>query len=463
MLIRVRRPTEVVMRKLLVPLLPVLLLAGFSPGARCEDEVRAILTRAISAQGGEEKLAREVAMTSKVKGTMQVGGDGLPFTVDLFNQPGGQTKFTLRVELGGARTVLTEALTGDKGWRSRDDQVEDLGAQDVAEMQRSVYLDRVLNLVPLLKEKSFTLTALGESKVNGQPVLGVKVTSKGQAEVKLFFARDSGLLAKYERMEPDPETKKEVLQETYPSDYREPDLGAVAEQTLKAAKLSVEGPALLEFLRKEMPSAVDADRIKELIRRLGDDSFEVREKASADLVALGAAARPALEQAKTDKDTEIARRAQECLQKIGGAAFGDTVAAAVRLVGLRKPEGAAEVLLACVGHTPDEELAREVQSALAAVAVRDGKPDKVLEQALEDKDPRRRAAAAAALGRDGGAWAKQPGHRLFLDGVKLPMKSVTYSDGKKLMEVEVLDVQFFNRLDDSVFARPRGGKAEPKP
>src|SRR5712692_6650846 len=100
------------MRKLLVPLLLLLVLAGFPPGARSEDEARAIITKAIAAQGGEEQLAREAATTSKVKGTMQVGGDGLPFTVDLFSQPGGQTKFTLRVELGGSKMTLTEALSG---------------------------------------------------------------------------------------------------------------------------------------------------------------------------------------------------------------------------------------------------------------------------------------------------------------------------------------------------------------
>jgi hypothetical protein len=323
-------------------------------------------------------------------------------------------------------------------------------------------MDRVLTLVPLLKDQSFTLTSLGDSKVNGQAALGVKVTSKGQVDVKLYFARDSALLVKYERMEPDPQTNKDVLHETYPTDYREPDLGAAAEQALKAAKVAVDGTGLLEFLRKEMPTAVDADKIKEMIRRLGDDSFDVREKASADLVAAGPAAAPALRQAAKDPDTEVARRAQECLEKIGDHKSGETVAAAVRLVALRKPEGAAEVLLAYVGRTTDEELAREVQSALAAVAMRDGKPDRVLEQALEDKDPRRRAAATAALGRDGGAWAKQPGRRQYLDSAKFPMKSVTYSEGKKLMETEVLDVQFFNRLDDSVFARPRG-KEEPKP
>jgi hypothetical protein len=76
-------------------------------------------------------------------------------------------------------------------------------------------------------------------------------------------------------------------------------------------------------------------------------------------------------------------------------------------------------------------------------------------RALDDPDPVRQAAAAAALGRDGGAYARLPGRRLYLTGLKLPMKTVTWSDGKKLSERETVGVDYFNEFDDSVFARPR--------
>jgi hypothetical protein len=445
------------MRKLLVPLLPLLVLAGFPVGARCEDEVRAILKRAIAAQGGADKLSEDLALVSKVKGTINALGNTFPFTVEMYHQPGGRSRFTLSGQVVGANLSLTQVLDGVKGWRSEDGKVQDLSADEVADLKRTAYIDHVIGLVALLDGKDFTLTGLGESKANGQPVLGVKVGSKGQKDITLYFAKDSGLLFKYAYTDKDPTMgDKEALHETYLSDYREPDYAAADLQTLRAAKVGVEGPALVDYLRKHVPPAGNADKIKELIRRLGDDSFDVREKASADLVALGAAAKPALEAAaKNDTDTEVVRRAQECLRKIGDEGPVGALPAAVRLVALRKPEGAAEVLLSYVGHATDEELTREVQVALAAVAVRDGKPDKVLEQALEDKDPGRRAAAAAALGRDGGAWAKRPGRRLYVEGVKLPMKSVSYSGGQKLLEGEVVDVQFFNRLDDSLFARPK--------
>ena len=103
----------------------------------------------------------------------------------------------------------------------------------------------------------------------------------------------------------------------------------------------------------------------------------------------------------------------------------------------------------------DPALKNELYWALEAVAVRDGKPDKIVEQALEDKDPARRAAAAAALGKDGGALAKQPGRRLLIEGLKRPMKMTSYRDGKKEAEIEITELQIVNKFDDAIFTRPK--------
>jgi HEAT repeat protein len=60
-----------------------------------------------------------------------------------------------------------------------------------------------------------------------------------------------------------------------------------------------------------------APSIEELIRRLGDDDFEVREAASRALEAAGRAAAAALEEAARDsQDAEIRWRAQRALDKI---------------------------------------------------------------------------------------------------------------------------------------------------
>src|SRR4051794_5331658 len=75
----------------------------------------------------------------------------------------------------------------------------------------------------------------------------------------------------------------------------EPDLDLVsAERILKDANLAADGPALLAFFRMRTLSEVDQDRLGATVRRLGDDSFTVREKASGDLAAAGRAALPFL-------------------------------------------------------------------------------------------------------------------------------------------------------------------------
>src|SRR5215472_9900431 len=90
---------------------------------------------------------------------------------------------------------------------------------------------------------------------------------------------------------------------------------------LEQAQVGTSTKDLLEFLRRRTLTDTDRDQMKTLIRQLGDDSFEVREKASARLVTLGAVAVPVLQDAvKTNDDIEVVRRAEECLRLINRGA-----------------------------------------------------------------------------------------------------------------------------------------------
>src|SRR5262249_25329950 len=158
------------------------------------------------------------------------------------------------------------------------------------------------------------------------------------------------------------------------------------------------------------------DRVKELIKQLGADDFKTREQAAVALVELGPAAVPHLKRSAKDPDLEVAKRAQACLEKIGDREADRLVSPAIRLVGLRRPDGAVEALLDVLARTRDEEVQREALAALVMLADAGGKPDPALAKALEDRDPARRAAAEAVLGKDGGAYLKKPGRRLVLTG-----------------------------------------------
>jgi HEAT repeat protein len=182
-----------------------------------------------------------------------------------------------------------------------------------------------------------------------------------------------------------------------------PEAVAADEQTLREAKVGSDGPALLEFLRQRTLASAQRDQILTLIRQLGDEDFPQREKASAALVRLGAAAVPLLRQALDDPDAEVSRRAERCLQRIETIAGPAVSAAVIRLVVVRKPARAAEALLAYLPFADDEGVAEEARNALTALAMPDGKPEPALIKALGDPLPLRRATAAQALVRVGEA------------------------------------------------------------
>jgi HEAT repeat protein len=169
------------------------------------------------------------------------------------------------------------------------------------------------------------------------------------------------------------------------------------EQILKQAGIATDGAGLVSFIRQRTIDVADEAHIKALVRQLGDDQFKVREKASRQLVRLGARVRPFLQAAAEDADPEIARRAREGLQRIGVGTPAATVVAAVRVLAREKPPEAAAVLLAYLPSADDDNVAETIRQGLAALAVRDGKAEPALIAALADKSAVKRAAAAVAL------------------------------------------------------------------
>lgn len=156
--------------------------------------------------------------------------------------------------------------------------------------------------------------------------------------------------------------------------------------------------AMLERLRKATLTEEIREKVQTYIKQLGDEDFDTRESASVGLVEAGGAAVPLLLQAAKNPDAEIARRAEACLSQIDKEPGKSNPATTCRLLAVRKPAGAAEILLAYRPFAHDESSAEEIQTALNAVGYRDGKPEKALLDAVADmKVPVRRAAAAAAL------------------------------------------------------------------
>jgi HEAT repeat protein len=188
---------------------------------------------------------------------------------------------------------------------------------------------------------------------------------------------------------------------------------AADEAALKAANIPTDQAGLIEFFRKRTAEGADKDRLQQLATELGDDSFDVRERASAQLVAAGIRAKSILTKAKESADPEVVFRAKECLRKIEQGATSLVISAAARLLARKSPDNATELLLAYLPTAEDENVADDVRATLATLAMRDGQPDRVLVAALTDKRPLIRSGGAIALCR-GGATAQMPAVRKLL-------------------------------------------------
>jgi hypothetical protein len=438
---------EIAMRKVLLPLLIGGLLVV---RAAAEDRPHDIVEKAIMAQGGMEKLSQVTATRMTIKGKLPDPA-GFAFTGETYHQLPDRFKQILSAEVAGTAFRTTLVYDGSKARSFHNKEMQPLTDRYLTMCRQEAHVDRVLSLVPLLRDKLFKLSILPATTVEGQPALGIKATYQGQPDVSLYFDKTDGLLLKSMSRRVDPSAAGDVWYESLYQDYHATAPGSDDEQRLKAAGIGTDGPALLEVLRKRTPSDADNAKVTTLIRQLGDGAFDAREKATAALVERGAAVIPDLQNALKDADPEIKRRAAVCLERIKKEPPTGVPAAAVRLLAMRRPPGAAEVLLAYLPHATDAGLANEVVGALAAVAFRDGQPDPALDRARTDSNPLRRAAALKVLDK---AEASKLVHRVYLEGIKRPMKIVSFHDGKRYVEYEVIEVSYYNRFDDGVFTGP---------
>ena len=88
-----------------------------------------------------------------------------------------------------------------------------------------------------------------------------------------------------------------------------------------------------------------------LLARCNADSYDARTRATADIVRLGAAARPLLQQVldHPPADRETLRRVEKCLDALSAERDTQPLLATARLIAARRPKGALGVLL---GYVP---------------------------------------------------------------------------------------------------------------
>ena len=181
------------------------------------EDALAIIEQAVKAHGGDDALAKAHLAVRNGEGVMFQAGKEVAFTDEMtWNLP-DQWRDAVEIQKSVRFTI---AVNGDKAWQSVAANVTTVGAERLKELREEIYILWLETLTPL-RQDGFDLAPLPEIKVNSQPAVGVKASSKGHAEARLYFDTHTHLLVKVERTAEDAGLKldKEYLL----SDHKEFD------------------------------------------------------------------------------------------------------------------------------------------------------------------------------------------------------------------------------------------------
>ena len=189
--------------------------------APAQADPKPVIEKAIQAYGGEAKLANLKAIREKSKGTVDILGMSVSFTGVSVVQFPGQTRQDLSLDVMGQKLQIIQVYDNGKGWTKALGMLKNLEGDELDDMKAEFHYARVSTLVPLLKDKDFKLALIGEDKIDGKPVVGVKVSAKGCKDIDLYFDKASGLIVKSVRTGRDSTTMKEAKWESFYSDFKD--------------------------------------------------------------------------------------------------------------------------------------------------------------------------------------------------------------------------------------------------
>jgi hypothetical protein len=208
------------MRMLFRSALALTVLTFVGAAAQAQD-AKAVIEKAVKAQGGEDNLKKFPAARVKAKGSMELMGVEIEFSLDSSVQNPDKFRNDINLEVMGQKITIVQVYNGKKGWQSMLGQTMEVEGDQLDDLKEEAYGNYLEQLFPLLHDKQFELKAVDGEKVDDKPTDGVKVTSKGHKDVTLFFDKDSGLLVKSRKKSKDPNGGQEVEAETFYKDYKE--------------------------------------------------------------------------------------------------------------------------------------------------------------------------------------------------------------------------------------------------
>ncbi len=210
------------MRRMLKSILLLGLLLVLTGRVAAQDDPKALINKAIAALGGAEKLEKFKGTRTSGKGMISAQGMELEFTEDSVSMEPDKEKATIKIEANGMAITIVQVSNGDKFSMTFNGMAFPLQDAQKADMKTSLELHKVMNLIPLLKDKSYELKMLPPIKVEDKEAVGIEVNGKAIKGVKIYFDKATNLIVKTEHKGLDPATNMgEVVREIILSDYKD--------------------------------------------------------------------------------------------------------------------------------------------------------------------------------------------------------------------------------------------------
>lgn len=192
-----------------------------------DDEAKAIINKAIKAHGGEELLTKMQAGQSQNKGKIKLPGVGeVDFTQEVAYMLPDKFKDSLNLEIANMKIAVNTVVNGDKISINAAGKDVDITDDIKKAMADAMQMMKAARLVPLIKDKGYELSMMGDVKVNNKPCVGVRVAGKGKKEFALYFDKETNLMAKIEFRSVSQATQMEITEERIIVEYQKKEKDA---------------------------------------------------------------------------------------------------------------------------------------------------------------------------------------------------------------------------------------------
>ncbi|MSU76553.1 MAG: hypothetical protein EXS16_00505 [Gemmataceae bacterium] len=185
------------------------------------DDLKAVLRKAITAHGGEANLAKLKATVTKYKGTMSLLGGKRDVEGETSLQIPDRLRNVIKIDIQGKEITVITVYNGKQFWvNSNGITTEFTDEKILDEVRQSLLTEAGGNYIDMLKAP-YELNAVGEVKIKGKDAVGIRVSKKGQRDISYFFDKKTHLLLKTEMRSYDPQKKQEITQEKYILGYQD--------------------------------------------------------------------------------------------------------------------------------------------------------------------------------------------------------------------------------------------------